>query len=89
MLTGRPSVRHESSVRKTWSAVCLRPLALISSSSSCCAPMLMRLMPQSRIAASFSWLKVWGMPSSVTSMPDGTSKTPRTMSINRAYWSAL
>ena len=55
----------------------LAPAALINSSSSCCAPMLMRLMPQACMAASFSWLNVCGMPSSVTSMSDGTSKTPR------------
>ena len=47
--------------------------------------MLMRLMPQACMAASFSWLNVCGMPSSVTSMSGGTSKTPRTMSISVAY----
>ena len=50
--------------------------------------MLMRLIPHAFMAASFSCENVCGIPSSVTSMPAGTSNRPRTMSISTAYWSA-
>ena len=83
---GRSSAWHDSRVRNTWSARWRRPLALISSSSNCCTPMLMRFIPHCFMASSLSWLNVWGMPSRVTSMSDGMSKTPPTISISRAYW---
>ena len=51
--------------------------------------MLIRVMPLCFIASSLSWLKVWGIPSRVTSICGGMSNTPRTMSIRRGYWSAL